>query len=85
MEQIITMLWGLITFSKSLFNEKLHRDGNVSRNSGKNKLDIWLCLSTRLLYTDSLQPDEFDAMYSVGRQSKRSWKINVFLGTKQSQ
>ena len=65
MEQIITMLWGLITFSKSLFNEKLHRDGNVSRNSGKNKLDIMLCLSKRLLYTDSLQPDEFDAMYSV--------------------
>ncbi|XP_065846270.1 probable DNA double-strand break repair Rad50 ATPase [Oscarella lobularis] len=46
MEQIITMLWGLIEFSKTFFKERLQKDRNISRNS------------------DSLQTDEFDAIYS---------------------
>ena len=36
MEQIITMLWGLIEFSKTFFKERLQKDRNISRNSGEN-------------------------------------------------
>ena len=45
--EIITMLCGLIIFNKSLFNEKLQRDGKMLRGSGKNELDIMIYLSTR--------------------------------------
>ena len=68
----IPMLWGLIEFSKILFKETLQKDGNIAHISGA--YDMFICLGAVniciCLLTDSLQPDEFDVMYTVGgRQS----------------